>query len=128
MPRKGKSSVGYKRKGVMQGASKYSKSLNHVSNKYQRRKRKKYNRLGTSIPALVFETIHEHGCSLPEAKRVCYRMTIYYHYVEVLNVPHSIHWKGKGGTIFLFPQSHSYVAISAQSNTTNVERNNEACS
>ena len=43
--------------------------------------------------------LNKWGRNPTESKRVCYRMAIYYYFMEVLDAPYCIHWRCKGGTI-----------------------------
>ena len=106
MPHKSKSTIGCKRKGHMHRRSlspslpfSVSSSLSSSPLDLNKRHRKKHHRRGTYIPVQVVAAAGELGCNPSERKRLCYPMEIYYYYVEVLGALHSIHWRGKDGTI-----------------------------
>ena len=82
----------------MQGS--YKSTRQTQSQSQSSNKRSKHRCLDTTIPTIIIDAIKEYS-KPPEANRVCYRMAIMYHYVEILDAPNAIHWKGKGRTISL---------------------------
>ena len=109
MPRKRKGGgIARKRKGTIQGIYLHKSTITIENEPYKRRKNK---RLGSCMPLKILNELEQYTRNPSEAKRVCYRMAIFYYYVEVLDAPHSVHWKGKGGTISiirkaLFMEAH----------------------
>ena len=100
MPKKARRNISRKRKGCIQGTLSPSSSSSTSPNNL-RPKRNKHCRLGTSIPIQVIDALHNFGCNPTESQRVCYRMAIYYHFIEILDAPHPIHRNGKEGIISL---------------------------
>ena len=106
--------ISCKPKGTKHGIYKYvPKNPIPTPIKYTPRKRNKHHRLGSNTPIQILEELNEHIRNPPEAERVCYQMAIYYHFIEMLDAPHCIHWKGKGGTIsiilkalYMLPSQH----------------------
>ena len=101
MPRIKQGRVGKsKKKGGKHGKQTYVRKTPESPTRTQSSpKRSKHHRLGTTLPLYMMDEMMDNPRNPPEAKRVCYRMAISYYFVEVLDAPHSTHWKGKGGTI-----------------------------
>ena len=102
MPRKRKQGLGRKHKSIVQGKSTHvCKTPAPTTRTQYSPKRSKYHHLGTTLPVKFIDEMSSTPCNPPEAKIVCYCMAIFYFFIEVLDAPHSTHWKCKGRTIAL---------------------------
>ena len=110
MPKKRKGGIARKQKSSMQGKSTYvRKTPASITGTQSSSKRSKHSRLGSTLPINYLAEMIESPRNPPESKRIAYRMAISYYFVEVLDAPHSTHWKGKGGTIALIRKAlHMY--------------------
>ena len=101
MPRHKKGRIGrIKRKGTNNAKYDYiRKTPEIILIRQLSPKRSRHHRLGTTFPIYVMNDIVPTLRNPPETKRICYRIAIYYYYIEVLDAPHLIHWKSRAGTI-----------------------------